>query len=452
MNQHENIFINSGMRDQASAAILQSKNIQTLGAAIGYLLSEEFECSCAILIAIDTRPSGNRIKNDLIAGLQKFGHDIFDAGIAPTPFVAKALKDYEAEDEDNGENAEDSFFTLGIVITASHNPAEYNGIKILTPFGYLDIDTELEISNIFHQFLQNPKLIEESLPDETGSVIDFDLKSWYQSEILDVIEKIPKKISIVLDCVNGATAQIAPQIFQACGYRVTAINNTLDGDKINSSTLQNLIQAIQKHDLDWGVAFDGDGDRMIMVNRQGTIFDGDDILSILSKSQNYQDQKTLVGTIMTNTAIQNYLTQQNKKLIRTPVGERNLIEALVQQQAYLGAETCGHIIMMDHAFCSDGIFSALMFLQTVAEQPGLTKKSYQKYAQKHATIALASPVNQTQLKQLSSEYEKKNACRIIVRPSNTEPVLRIMVEHKDEQTAEKILQDLKNELIKILKI
>jgi phosphoglucosamine mutase len=460
MKKTKNIFINSGFRDKTTADFLQSKNIETLGSAIGYLLAEEFEYSCPILIATDTRPSGNKIKEALIKGLLNFGHDVFDAGICPTPFVAKALKDYldsdlqdemtQTEDEEDGD---EPFFTLGIVITASHNPAEYNGIKILTPYGYLDIETEEEISDIFHHFLQSPQLMQEDLPDEPGSIIDFDLSSWYQSEILDEIEKLPTKISIILDCANGATAQIAPKIFTACGYNVIALHNSLDGNKINQNSEFNnqteLIETVKKNNAAWGCSFDGDGDRVIIVDKHGTIFDGDDIMCVLSNNAKYKNNKIIVGTIMTNTAIEHYLNLQNKKLIRTPVGERNLIEALIKHQDFLGAETCGHIIMMDHAFCSDGIFAFLMFLQTIAQNPTLSSNKYEKYFQKHATIPLANlNENVTQRKQIVSEFEKKYQSICIVRPSNTEPVLRLMVEDVHEKKAEKILEELKTRLLK----
>ncbi len=182
MNKSSNIFVNSGIRCKTNTGLLQEKNLKILGYTLGYLLAEEFQYSCPILIATDTRTSGNTIKEALVEGLLEFGHDVFDAGICPTPFVAKALKDYQGDDEDIEENAQDdeSFFTLGLVITASHNSAEYNGIKILTPFGYMDVEMEDELTDLFYTFTDNPQLIDESLPDEAGSIIDFDLQTWYQ--------------------------------------------------------------------------------------------------------------------------------------------------------------------------------------------------------------------------------------------------------------------------------
>lgn len=455
MNPTKNIFINSCIRSKANQDLLQSNSIKTLGYAIGYLLAEEFEISCPILIATDTRPSGQEIKKALIQGLLDFGHDVFDAGISPTPFVAKALKDYQGdEDADDAATEDDeSFFMLGIVITASHNPAEYNGIKILTPFGYLDIATEEEISDIFHTFTQNPKLIQESLPDEAGMLLDFDLASWYQSEILQTIQQPTHKISVLLDCANGATAEIASRIFTACGFNVATINNSLDGTKINQnsgcSNQENLLLAMKKYNTLWGCAFDGDGDRVIIVHQDGTIFDGDDVIAVLSHHEKYQATPIIVGTIMTNQAVQIYFAKHHKKLIRTQVGERNIIEELIKHQAFLGAETCGHITMMDHAFCSDGIFAALMFFETIATNHKLINKPYQKYAQVHESIPLNNiKLNNLEIKKIVTEFEKNYTSRIVVRPSNTEPILRIMVENTDEHTAitilEKLIKRLKN--------
>lgn len=454
MNHTNNIFINSGIRDKANQGLLQEKSITTLGYAIGYLLAEEFEMSCPILIATDTRPSGQAIKTALIQGLLNFGHDVFDAGICPTPFVAKALKDYQGDDEDTDDETQDdeSFFTLGIVITASHNPAEYNGIKILTPFGYLDIAMEEEISDIFHDFAKNPKFIQESLPDETGILLDFDLTSWYQSEILQTIEQPTHKISVLLDCSNGATATIAPRIFSACGFNVATINNSLNGAQINQnsgcSNPELLLQAMKTYNTLWGCAFDGDGDRVMIIHQDGTIFDGDDIVAVLSHHERYQATPIIVGTIMTNQAVQNYFTQHHKKLIRTQVGERNLIDELIKHQAFLGAETCGHITMMDHAFCSDGIFAALMFLQTIAAYPELLKKPYQKYTQVHENIPLTNiKLNNLEIKKIITEFENDNTGRMVIRPSNTEPILRIMVESADAKIAQNLLDKLKKRLL-----
>lgn len=459
MNKSKNIFINSGIRNKFNQDFLKSKNIKTLGYTLGYVLAQEFEISCPILIATDTRPSGISIKQDIVEGLLAFGHDVFDAGICPTPFVAKALKDYQPEENDDHDEhdpeEDDAFFTLGLVITASHNPAEYNGIKILTPFGYLSQEMELELSEIFYDFSENLSEVKKEIQDEPGIIVDFDLVSWYHNEIIDELEQTPYNASILLDCANGATAQIAPKIFQLCGFTTVAINNSLDGKSINADSgcahSEKLLKDLQEHKTEWACAFDGDGDRVIIAHRNGTIFNGDDIVAILAQHARYSTNPIIVGTIMTNQGLQNYLQQLHKKLIRTPVGERNIINALIQQQAFLGSEPCGHITMMDHAFCSDGIFAALMFFQTLITQKITPWELYQKHPQMHASLNLNNKNIDTQTIQNIIKKHTLTTGRIIVRPSNTEPVLRIMVEHPDENITKIIMQNLKNDFEKELK-
>lgn len=465
MNQQKNIFTNSGIRNKINEGLLQPAYLKTLGYAIGYLLAEEYEMSCPILIATDTRPSGNAMKDSIMQGLLDFGHDVFDAGIAPTPFVAKALKDYEYEQDEDEQNFQDdvdeddeNFFTLGIVITASHNPAAYNGIKILTPFGYLSTEIEEEISEIFHTFLKDSRLVQDSLPDEDdrGIIVDFDLVSWYKSEVIDELNQATFETSILLDCSNGATAQIAPAIFQASGFQVVAINNSLDGTKINHDSgcgnAEKLLAAIKEHKTTWGCAFDGDGDRVIIAHQNGTVFDGDDIVAVLAHHERYASTDIIVGTVMSNQALETYLKTLRKKLIRVAVGERNLIEALIKHQAFLGAESCGHVTMMDHAFCSDGIFATLMFFQTLVNNPKLENKLYEKNPQLHATIAMGNKkIDAEQIKKIVAQCNADATSRIIVRPSNTEPILRIMVEDTNLTTAQKLLETLHEQFKKELK-
>lgn len=455
----KNIFKGSQIRGKSGEGLLQQKNIKTLGYTLGSALAEEYEVSCAILIATDTRTSCPEIKEALIAGLTETGHDVFDAGICPTPFVAKALKDYEPEEDEedfsNDNEDEENFFALGIIITASHNPADYNGIKIVTPFGYLTEEMEEELSAIFHDFSNNPTLMKDYIAEEEGSTIDFDLISWYQSSISDSFDHIPLNPGkVLLDCANGATAGIASIIFQNCGIETIAINNSLDGRFINHDSgcgdTAKLVQMVQQYNTEWGCAFDGDGDRVMIAHKDGTIFDGDDIVATLIHHTRYRLNNIIVGTIMTNMGVEQYLQSKHKKLIRTNVGERNIIEKLIAQQAFLGSEPCGHITMMDHAFCSDGIFAALMFFDTLASNPILQNKEYTKYPQRQVTIKLnGKSIDPKIIQTIVAQYPINNG-RIIVRPSNTEPIIRIMIEHNSEQEAQALLKTIHDRFVKEL--
>jgi len=458
INNQKNIFKNSCIRSIAGTDLLQPEKLILIGKAISQLLHEEFEEPCNILIASDNRPSSPSIKEALIQGLATHEHEIYDGGICPTPFVAKALSDYNQDDNDQEEDnfddqdIEDGFFALGIVITASHNPAEYNGIKILTEFGYLTEEIELEISKIFYSLLQKEK---QTLQPEPISCIDIDLVTFYQEQLRNELDtKVFRNISVTVDCANGATSRIAPKIFQTLGMKVVAVNNEGNGNLINKdsncSNHQFLLEILQKNNTEWAISFDGDGDRVIIAHKSGRVFDGDDLLVILSQHPNYQQERTFVGTIMTNQGIAEFFEKKYKKLIRAQVAERNVIEALMNNQAMLGSETCGHVTIMQHAFCSDGIFTALLFFETITKNPDTLNIFYNKYAQLQTIIPLNNKtIDKKTITMIVSQYQQQDT-RIIVRPSNTEPVLRIMVEHKDLEKAEIILNQLKNSFTKLI--
>lgn len=465
MNHTKNIFTNSGIRQTIDHELLQPKAIQALGYAIATLLAQEFDYVCNILIATDTRPSGECIKQTLIDAFIECGHDVFDAGILPTPYVAKALKDFVPDDSDENDDTDDHqdfddlqdqnnepFFTLGIIITASHNPANFNGIKILTPFGYLDEVVESEITSLFFEFYNKKELINDAHAQQPGYLQNIHLAPWYQATITEHIKKVASPTTVLLDCAHGAAAQVGPDIFQSFGYQVTPINADTDGSKINQNSNCNnpqlLMETLQKSNATWACAFDGDADRVIIAHRNGTIFDGDDIVAILAQHPRYKNNPIIVGTILTNQGLEQYLKTLNKKLIRCAVGERNLINALIKHQAFLGAETCGHIIMMDHALCSDGIFTALQFLELMQNKN--IAHVYKKYDQQHKMIHISDPKKipqcSSQITALQKQYQIGDSCRIIVRPSNTEPVLRIMVESLDQQKAINICNALHDQL------
>jgi len=454
-----NIFVNSSIRGVAGTGYLQKIELFTIGQAISTLLAQEFDEPCNILIATDTRTSASWIKEALVEGLTTEEHDIYDAGICPTPLVAKAMKDYQPQDDDADEfeptnpEEEDGYFALGIVITASHNPAEYNGIKILTEFGYLTPEIEMEISNLYHE------LMLEDIPnfaEATPPCIDIDLVNFYDASIIQQLSNIPmQQISVVLDCANGATATIAPQIFHSAGIKFVAINNEGNGNLINAnsgcSNPQLLLDAIIKHKTDWGCGFDGDGDRVIIAHKSGKIYDGDDLLMILSMHPDYEAVKILIGTFMTNQGVAEFAQAHGKTLIRTQVGERNVINALMHHKAMLGSETCGHLTIMDHAFCSDGIFASLLFFDTITSHPEVLNVEYTKYPQIHVSLPLNGKTLDTKtIAGIVSKYQN-HTTRIVVRPSNTEPIIRIMVEHKDQAQAQAVSAELNQLFTQALK-
>ncbi|MBI2352643.1 hypothetical protein HYV11_00175 [Candidatus Dependentiae bacterium] len=463
MTTQNNIFKNSGIRDKAPKNInlldrlinifyrpqksfITFNNITTLGYAIAAYLHKKNNQPCNIIIGTDTRPSRAWIKKQLTYGLINSGHHIFDAEIVPTPFIAKAVKDYQ-------DNEKKICFQLGIIITASHNPAAYNGIKIVTPTGYLTIEDEIIISSFFHIFTTDIASLIEFDQFDKGTLHSFDLFSFYKNEILKEIPHLNlSTIKMVVDCANGATYQVAEKLFQLYGISTILVNNSNDGRRINLQSgcadPQLLVQAIHHYQTEWGCAFDGDGDRVIIADNKGNIFDGDDILLILSQHPDFCDEKTIISTIMCNQAIENYFNEHHKTLLRTDVGERNIIDQLKKHQAKLGSEPCGHITITDHTFCSDGIFTTLKFFETLYQYKINNMKLCQKFPQIQETINLENQTIEDAKIQGITESLKQTIIpgRVIVRKSNTEPLLRLMIEHPNKIFAQQIMNELKNRL------
>lgn len=465
MKNVKNILKNSGIRslteDQDSLfkrfiniwfmsknKFFTRSNTTFLAWAIGMYLQQKYGKPCNVLVGYDTRTSGPWIKDKIIKGISGFGHQLFDTGIVPTPFIAKTIKDYQ--DSQTGL----PFFQFGIIITASHNPAEYNGVKFITPEGYLNPEDEIHISTLFYNIKKEPSKMLSCT--ETGTISNFDSMAFYESEINKQLnpQASSAHIKIVLDCANGATSNIAKKIFLQYYPNIATVNDDRDGSLINKnsgcSNQKLLIQTIQKHKAAWGCAFDGDGDRVIIANNNGDIFDGDDILIALSQHPKFAQEKMFIGTIMTNNAIQQYFEQNHKTFARTDVGERNIIQTLKQYHAQLGSEACGHITIMDHAYCSDGIFAALLFFETIFSHPEILTTLPKKFPQLHANI----PLNLISL----SNIEIQNAIsqinqtilpgRVIARASNTEPLFRLTIEHPNIETANQIMNKIKSKIVK----
>lgn len=465
MENEKNIFKNSGLRslteDQDSFfrrflnrwfvpknKFFTRSNTAFLAWAIGIYLQKMHGQSCKVLVGYDTRTSGNWIKNQMIKGISKFGHQLFDAGIIPTPFIAKSIKDYK----DPLTNS--PFFQFGIIITASHNQADYNGVKFITPNGYLTREDEIHISRLFYDIQKKPSKIHFS--SKTNTVSTFNSISFYKEKInKQLIPQRSSSIKIILDCTNGATSKIAKEIFQQFHQNIVTINDDSNGSLINQnsgcSNSELLIQEIKKHNATWGCAFDGDGDRVIIGNSNGDIFDGDDILVIISQHPKFIHETIFVGTIMTNNAIEQYFDQNKKVFLRTDVGERNLIQALQKHNAQLGSEACGHIIVTNHAYCSDGIFVALLFFETIFTSSQMLINLPKKFPQLHANI----PINSISLNEpeIQNIVIKTNSTilpgRIIARASNTEPLFRITIEHPNIKIANQIMNEFKLKIIKI---
>lgn len=360
---------------------------------------------------------------------------VIDAQILPSPALGALLQSTKE-------------FDFGIIISASHNPYQDNGIKLIDPRGKLDSSDELKISQLFGQ--------KYSSTDYTnlGTEKFSNLERPYREHIQSFFKKdflYHKKI--ILDCAQGATYSLAPQIFKHFGAEVITLFDKPNGLNINkqcgSLYPETLQKAVVEYNANIGFAFDGDGDRVLAVNRFGHIKNGDDILALLLEHPSYKPMKSVVGTIMTNQGFEVFLKQSQRTLIRTPVGDRHVTEFLTKHQLLLGGEPSGHIILRDYLNSGDGIFTALRTLEAIAYCNNWDLQTFKKFPQIHTTIRTNNKKDLNQLpfsEIIETSKAQLHQGRLVIRYSGTEPVLRIMVEDDDCENAQTICSILSKKL------
>ncbi|WP_026958549.1 phosphoglucosamine mutase [Aliagarivorans taiwanensis] len=409
-----------------------------LGWAAGKVLSSQG--TRKVLIGKDTRISGYMLESALEAGLSSAGVQASFVGPMPTPAVAYLTRTFRAE--------------AGIVISASHNPYYDNGIKFFSADGTkLPDDVELAIE----QQLDNPITCVESnmlgkakrIEDAVGRYIEF-CKSTFPNRFS------LSGLRIVVDCANGATYHIAPKVFAELGAEVIAIANQPDGLNINercgATNTKLLAEEVLKHRADLGIAFDGDGDRVMMIDGDGQQVDGDEILYILACDA--QDTGRLnggvVGTLMTNLAFEQAMEARNIPFVRAKVGDRYVMEQLLEHGWAFGGENSGHIICLEHTTTGDGIVAALQVLAAMLSKGedlrGLLK-DLTLYPQLLVNVRFqgdSDPLSSEVVQQAQAEAEAKLAGngRVLLRKSGTEPLLRVMVEGRDSALVESCAQSI----------
>ena len=406
--------------------------VTNLGWATGCILKEEGISK--VLIGKDTRISGYMFESALQAGFISAGMDVTLLGPLPTPGVS-----YLA----NSNNQ------VGLVISASHNLFEDNGIKFFNKDGQ-KFSAELE-KRIESKLTQDMVAVDSinlgkaaRMNDAQGRYIEF-CKSTFLG--LDLTG-----LSILLDCANGATYSVAPKVFEELGAEVHAIGSSPDGININqncgSTSPEFLKEEIAKGEYDLGIAFDGDGDRILIVTSNGDILDGDDILYILS--QNLIEGSGVIGTLMTNKALEIHFGENNIDFYRSDVGDKYVLQKLVEKNWLLGGEPSGHIICLDSAPTGDAIIAALKFLDAVKNDNfsiDKTLNNFKKFPQTLINLKVDNPNNIILSDKFWSEVTKiesilGNDGRVLIRPSGTEPLIRIMVESKDSSTSENLCNSL----------
>lgn len=448
-----NIFGTDGIRSKVNNSPLTEVEIPILGEAISNWINKKYS-NPIVIIAHDTRESCFFIKNLLFKSLQNNNIKIIDSGVLPTPVIFHISNNKIKE------------FNIGLIISASHNPYQDNGIKIIDyKSGKISECDELFITKEFiqlkKQYINNPKLSEPSVSQNHYSIKDYNDK--YINLILSKFKSnLLNNIKVVLDTANGATYKLAPKIFSLLGAKVITINNTPNGKNINlncgATNTTSLEKSVLKYNAHIGFAFDGDGDRVIVVDKNGKTRDGDAILALLSNHKDYKNITNIVGTMMTNQGLEDYLKTQNKNLIRTSIGDKHILKELDKMQITLGGEQSGHIILKNIINTGDGILVALKILETIISSNNWEINLFNKYPQ----ILINIKIQQDKLNN-NRDLTKPPFCdiinnsksqiengRILVRYSGTEPLLRIMVEEKEQYKANLIATKLEKELSECL--
>jgi phosphoglucosamine mutase len=421
-------FGTDGIRGTVGTAPITADFVLRLGHAVGRVLRRDASRP-TVLIGKDTRISGYMIESALEAGFASAGVDVLLTGPLPTPGVAYLTRALRVE--------------LGVVISASHNPFGDNGVKFFSSVGE-KLPDEWEIA--VEKALEEPAQWVDSaslgkarrLDDAAGRYLEFCKSTFAQDLSL-------KGLKIVVDGAHGAAYGVAPKVFHELGAEVVQIGCDPDGFNINAgfgaTSPQALCRAVREHSADYGVALDGDADRVQMVDATGTCYDGDELLFAVVADRLARGQAVpgVVGTLMTNMAIEQALRSRGVALVRAKVGDRYVLEELVARGWQLGGENSGHLLMLDRHTTGDGIVSALQVLQAV-RRSGRSLASLldgvRLFPQELINVRVAAPGAWKSNAALAEEVarveaELGEAGRVLIRPSGTEPVLRVMVEAQD---------------------
>ena len=432
------LFGTDGVRGVANTYPMTTEIAMQLGRAIAFLVKQQKtdqEHSPRIVIGKDTRLSGYMIENALASGICSMGVNVLLVGPLPTPGIAFITTGMRAD--------------AGVVISASHNPFQDNGIKIFSRNGFKLPDEEEAVIEdlIFSKKMDSLRPVAEEvgkaarIDDAKGRYIVFLKNTFPKRYTLDGIH-------VVLDCAHGATYGVAPHVFEELGAKVTCIGVQPDGKNINHDcgALHPGVMAelVRKEGADLGIALDGDGDRLIVSDEQGKIVDGDQIMAICAEEM-IERQKlaknTLVATVMSNLGLELAMQRMGGKLVRTQVGDRYVVEEMLRNKYNFGGEQSGHLIFLRHNTTGDGILGALQLLIAMKKKERPLSELTQIMVPFPQVLKNVRITQKVAIKQISGFSEKLatlekslgNTGRILVRPSGTEPVIRVMVEGEDEK-------------------
>jgi len=441
------LFGTDGVRGVANTYPMTTEIAMQLGRAIAFLVKQQKtdkEHSPRIVIGKDTRLSGYMIENALASGICSMGVNVLLVGPLPTPGIAYITTGMRAD--------------AGLVISASHNPFQDNGIKIFSKSGFKLPDEEEAIIEdlIFSKKMDSLRPVAEEvgkaarIDDAKGRYIVFLKNTFPKRYTLDGIH-------IVLDCAHGATYGVAPHVFEELGAKVTSIGVQPDGKNINHECgalhPEVMAELVCKEGADLGIALDGDGDRLIVADEQGKVVDGDQIMAICAEEM-LERQKlaknTLVATVMSNLGLDLAMQRMGGQLVRTKVGDRYVVEEMLRNGYNFGGEQSGHLIYLKHNTTGDGILGALQLLLSMKKKERPLSELTQimePFPQILKNVRISQKIALDQIsgfpeKLTTIEKNLGSTGRILVRPSGTEPVIRVMVEGEDK----KLIDDMACEL------
>ncbi len=397
-----------------------------------------------IIIGSDTRISNTFLTLGVSAGAIAGGAHVIDIGVVPTAGIAYITKEVKAD--------------FGVVISASHNSGEYNGIKVFNGEGYKLGDKNEE--KIERCFIHNKT---NDYPHIGKYEQDFTLVKLYKQYLISTSANSFKGKTIVLDCANGASHKIAPEVFRKLGANVIASNSFNDGVRINKNCgalyPESLVKRVFRYKADMGFAFDGDADRLIAVNEKGEIVNGDQIIFGLAKylkSLGKLKHNTAVGTSHTNMAIEEELKNEGIELIRTDIGDKYVLAKMLEKDLSIGGEQSGHIILKDIATTGDGILTAIFVANMLIKENKKFSEAFnvKLYPQTNKNVIVTDKFRVINSEELANEVQMLNnklngKGRIMIRASGTEPKIRVMVESKNDEENELMAKDLVNLINKI---
>lgn len=437
------LFGTDGARGIANSE-LTCELAMNIGRAAATVLIDSTHRRPKILIGKDTRLSSDMLEGALTAGLCSVGADVVKLGVVPTPAVAFLVGKYKAD--------------AGIMISASHNPHEFNGIKIFSGDGYkLPDELEEEIEAII---LDGAKKIETKVGSEIGRVeYASNATRDYINHVKTTVPFSLKGMKLAIDCSNGSASTTAEELFTELGAECHMLFDKPNGTNINyecgSTHMEKLMQYVKENDFDAGVAFDGDADRCLMVDEKGYLVDGDFVMAICAadlKSRGKLAKNAVVGTIMTNMGFNRFCNENGMNFVSTKVGDRYVLECMLREGYNFGGEQSGHVIFLDFATTGDGQMTAAQLLSLLNRRSAKLSSIatlMSRYPQVMVNVKISPDgkikfYTDTTIKNKIEEVKKKlaNKGRIVVRASGTEPLIRVMLEGEDYSEIEKMANEV----------